>query len=84
MSKLKLLLVCVGLIIAASSSAQRQQNLVPFQEKVKTAMALDFRTEADTKRDRNLDPIRALDFWVMKGDMKVVEFAPLVVGIPRF
>ena len=46
-----------------STSVNAFAALTPMQDKVLAAMKLDYRTEADTKRDRNRDPIRALDFF---------------------
>lgn len=46
------------------------------QKNVHSAMKMDYRTEADTKRDRNRTPAQALAFFDFKQDMKVIEFAP--------
>ena len=39
-------------------------------------MKMEHRTEQEIKRDRNRDPIRALNFFGLKENMKVIEFAP--------
>jgi len=59
-----------------STSISSFAALTPLQDKVIEAMKMDYRAEADTKRDRNRDPVRALDFFGLTDDMKVIEFAP--------
>ena len=63
-----------AILILASPFASAQ--LSPLQEKVKATMALDHRDETDTARDRNRDPINALEFFGLKLNMKVIEFIP--------
>lgn len=46
------------------------------EEKLKTAMAADVRSEAETERDRNRKPAETLDFFGLEDDMKVVELLP--------
>jgi len=46
------------------------------KKNIQSAMKMDYRTEADTKRDRNRSPAHALAFFDFKQDMKVIEFAP--------
>jgi predicted methyltransferase len=46
------------------------------QEKVSSVMKMDHRNEADTKRDANRTPHLALEFFGLKQNMKVIEFAP--------
>jgi predicted methyltransferase len=46
------------------------------QKDVQSAMKMEYRTEADTKRDRNRSPAQALAFFDLKKNMKVIEFAP--------
>ena len=60
-------LVIPSTVYAASDS---------LREKVLEVMSMDHRTEADTKRDSNRAPQVALDFFGLKQDMKVIEFAP--------
>ncbi len=45
-------------------------------EKIQAALALDYRTEADTSRDANRAPLQALQFMGLRDDMKVFEFGP--------
>lgn len=67
-------LLLIPLITFASFSAVAA--LSPFQEKVLASIKMEHRTEADTTRDRNRAPIYALEFFGLKEDMKVIEFAP--------
>lgn len=60
----------------AAMTAQAQHSLSPMQEKVKQAMKSDIRTDQETARDHNRSPIQALEFFGLKEDMKVIEFAP--------
>lgn len=46
------------------------------QEAVQAVMEMDHRDDADRKRDANRAPQRALPFFGLKQDMKVIEFAP--------
>lgn len=62
------------LIIFTSISAVAA--LSPFQEKVLASIKMEHRTEADTQRDSNRDPLYALEYFGLKEDMKVIEFAP--------
>jgi len=45
-------------------------------EKIQAALALDYRTEADTSRDANRAPLQALQFMGLEDDMRVFEFGP--------
>lgn len=62
--------------VALTSSFSSNAALSALQEKVLAAMKMEHRNEADTKRDRNRRPLRALEFFGLKQDMKVIEFAP--------
>ncbi len=46
------------------------------EEKLKVAMKSDVRTEAETDRDRNRDPVRTLEFFGLRDDMTVIELLP--------
>lgn len=48
----------------------------PLQEKIVSTMKMEHRNDADTKRDSNRMPALALEFFGLKQDMKVIEFAP--------
>jgi len=74
MIKSKLLLAMAALSVCTSFFAKAQ--LTPVQKHIQLAMKMDHRNEVDTKRDRNRNPIAALEFFGLKQDMKVIEFAP--------
>jgi predicted methyltransferase len=67
--------VMIWIVLSIAVYAQRP-NLSEFQQKVKTIMEMEHRSEANKKRDRNRDPVRALAFLRMRDDMKVLEFMP--------
>lgn len=60
-------LTCTFSIYADSSS---------LQEKVLEVMKMEHRTEVDTNRDSNRSPQHALEFFGLKPNMRVIEFAP--------
>jgi len=46
------------------------------EAKLKTAMAGEIRTEAETGRDKNRNPAETLDFFGLRDNMKVIELLP--------
>lgn len=74
MKKIRISSVMVGLLLV--NSLANSAELSPMQQKVKAVMKMEHREEADTKRDRNRNPVRALEFFGLKQNMKVIEFAP--------
>ena len=74
MKKTTLLLAIAGFTLSSSFVASAEESAM--QKQVRAAMKMDFRTEADTKRDRNRNPVHALEFFGLKQNMKVIEFAP--------
>lgn len=46
------------------------------EEKLKSAMASDIRTQAEVERDRNRKPIETLSFFGLQDDMTVIELMP--------
>lgn len=46
------------------------------EDKLKSALASETRTEAETDRDSNRRPLQTLNFFGLKDDMKVVELLP--------
>ncbi|MDH4001611.1 MAG: hypothetical protein OEU52_10130 [Xanthomonadales bacterium] len=46
------------------------------EEKLKTAMKADVRTEAEMDRDRNRNPVKTLEFFGLRDDMTAVELLP--------
>ncbi len=51
-------------------------DLTPAQEKLRSALGLDYRSEANRKRDANRSPVKAMGFCRLADDMKVIEFGP--------
>ena len=64
------------ILLIASASFSAIAALSPFQEKILASIKMEHRIEEDTKRDRNRDPLYALEFFGLEEDMKVIEFAP--------
>lgn len=64
------------ILLIASASFSVVAALSPFQEKVLAIIKMEHRTEEDTARDLNRDPLYALEYFGLKEDMKVIEFAP--------
>jgi predicted methyltransferase len=50
--------------------------LANVEEKLKTAMSSDIRTQAEVERDSNRKPIETLSFFGFQDDMSVVELIP--------
>jgi predicted methyltransferase len=46
------------------------------QAKIKSALESDLRSEAERERDRNRQPVRTLEFFGFRDDMRVVELIP--------
>lgn len=61
------------LIISLTAYAD---DFKPVEDKLKTALASDIRTESEKERDRNRRPVSTLKFFGLKDDMKVVELLP--------
>jgi predicted methyltransferase len=70
---MKSTLLMAMLFVCAQSAAESSADL---SNKIKAAMQMDYRTEAELARDANRAPIEALAFMGLKDDMKVVEFVP--------
>ncbi len=64
----------VALLFAAPAAFA--QSTEAFAEKVRSAMAADIRTEAETARDANRKPVETLSFIGLTSDMKVLELVP--------
>jgi len=74
MKKTALFIAITGLALSSSFTTNAEESSL--QKDVRAAMKLEYRTEADTKRDDNRYPDYALEFFGLKQDMKVIEFAP--------
>lgn len=75
MNKIKPILV-VALLSLLTPVLANAQNLTPLQEKVRSVMQMDHRSEAELARDTDRDPVAALDFIGLEDDMTVIEFLP--------
>ena len=62
-----------SLLIFGSCAFAETQSL---KDKVSAAMKSEHRTEQETARDRNRNPVQTLEFFGLKDDMKVVELLP--------
>ncbi|PCK07372.1 MAG: methyltransferase [Alteromonadaceae bacterium] len=71
----KTLAIC-SLVFAMQTQAAEKPNDPELQARVKQIMAMKHRDEDDRKRDSNRRPEKALDFFGIKPEMKVIEFAP--------
>jgi predicted methyltransferase len=74
MKKTLLNLSIATIVLAHTFASQAAQSNL--KNNVNSAMKMDYRTEADTKRDRNRSPAQALSFFGFEQNMKVIEFAP--------
>ena len=70
----KLMLLCIAFSMAFAMG--QPKDLTPLQKKVKEALKQEFRSEKNRERDRNRAPVKALDFFRLKDDMKVIELLP--------
>lgn len=66
--KLLLLLLITSVSFASDFDAT--------EEKIKQALSSDIRTDRDTERDRNRNPVATLEFMGLRHDMKVAELIP--------
>lgn len=66
---------CFALLLA-SSAFSVANDFSAVEEKLKTAMQADIRSEKEKARDGNRKPIETLKFFGLRDDMKVVEFIP--------
>jgi len=67
--------VLVVLLLLVSSFAQAD-DFAAVETKLKAAMSSDARTEAETERDRNRNPVKTLEFFGLRDDMTIVELLP--------
>lgn len=65
-------------IVSATLTATFSTNaaLSSLQKEVLTVTKMEHRNESDIKRDHNRSPVQALEFFGLKQNMKVIEFAP--------
>ena len=67
------LLLITAALLSFLGTAHAQDSTA---DKIKAAIDMDYRTEAERARDRNRRPARALAFMGLEDDMKVFEFGP--------
>lgn len=65
-----------ALLLTLSSQLAFSQSFNTTEEKIKTAMENNIRTERDVDRDRNRLPLQTLEFFGLRDDMKVLELLP--------
>jgi predicted methyltransferase len=63
----------LSLLLSQAVSAQEPTAMAV---KVSEAMTSDIRTESEVERDRNRKPVKTLDFFGVRPDMKVLELIP--------
>jgi predicted methyltransferase len=63
----------IALLLSLSLTTYAANDI---DEKVKAAQAAESRPEADRDRDRNRRPLRTLNFFGLKDDMRVLELIP--------
>lgn len=63
----------IFLLLSALTIGAAANNL---DEKIKTILKMEHRTEAETNRDPNRDPLNAIKFFGISEDSKVMEFGP--------
>ncbi|WP_233132606.1 class I SAM-dependent methyltransferase [Paraferrimonas haliotis] len=71
--KTTLALSMATLLISSSAFAA---DFSATKDKLETALAADIRTDKEVARDRNRKPVRTLEFFGFRDDMKVVELMP--------
>ncbi|CAM2069652.1 Class I SAM-dependent methyltransferase [Sulfidibacter corallicola] len=67
------LILCLGLSLSALAQGPQMSDL---QKRVQEIMNMEHRSQASKDRDRNRNPVRALEFFRIREDMKVLEFMP--------
>jgi predicted methyltransferase len=63
-------------LVLPQPAATAADTLTAFQKKVQAVMKLPHRSKKNRARDRNRDPVKALDFCRMRDDMTVLDWAP--------
>ena len=69
-----LLTIAVLSVVISQAAAAQADNAT--REKVRAALQLEYRTDADRARDRNRRALRAIEFMGLTDDMRVYEFGP--------
>lgn len=63
-------------LVLPMAPAGAADALTAFQKKVRTVMEMPHRSKKNRARDRNRDPVKALQFCRMRDDMTVLDWAP--------
>lgn len=66
----------LSVLLLISASLAFADDFDATEAKLKAAMGSDIRTDAEKERDRNRRPIRTLEFFGLRDDMKIVELLP--------
>ena len=64
------------LLLLLVSSISFAADFEAVEEKLKTALSAEIRTDEEKERDSNRDPINTLEFMGLRDDMKVAELLP--------
>jgi predicted methyltransferase len=66
----------LSVLLIAVSGLSFADDFDAVEAKLKTAMAAEIRTNAEKERDRNRKPVKTLEFFGLRDDMKIVELIP--------
>ncbi|MGY9005124.1 MAG: hypothetical protein ACKVJQ_03330, partial [Alphaproteobacteria bacterium] len=72
-------LLVSAMIAAPPASAQSSRGVVnptALQKKIAVILKMPHRSAKNRRRDRNRDPVRAMEFCRLKDNMKVLEWGP--------
>jgi predicted methyltransferase len=63
-------------ILLSPAALHAADKLTGFQKKVAAVMKMDHRSAKNRRRDRNRDPVKALNFCRLQDTMTVIDWAP--------
>ena len=63
-------------ILLSPATLQAAEKLTGFQKKVAAVMKMDHRSAKNRQRDRNRDPVKALNFCRLQDTMTVIDWVP--------
>ena len=66
----------IGIIALLMVAQSAWADFAPVRAKIEAAMEAEVRTEQDRARDRNRMPIRTLEFFGLRDDMRALELLP--------
>ena len=70
---MKTILIVIAILLISPAFAE---DFDATADKIRAAMKSDIRSDADTDRDRNRRPVKTLEFYALRDDMKVGERLP--------